>query len=370
MRPAAAAADAFRVAAGRSPDGVWCAPGRVNLLGEHTDYNDGYALPFALDLGVTAAVAVRADARLRLWSAQEGGPVDVAAGERAAGWAAYVAGALAVAAPRVGFDVWVDADLPVGSGLSSSAALTCAVVLAAAELTGAGSDRVALARLAQRAEREHAGVPVGLLDQLASLLATPGHALLVDFRATTAEPVPLDPAGAGLTLVVLDTRAPRRLADGAYAARRAECARAAGILGVPSLREADPGQVDRLPEPLRRRARHVVSENARVLAAAGLLRAGRLADVGEALSASHASLRDDYEVSCAELDAAVGAALEAGALGARMTGAGFGGAAVALVPAGRVADVGRAAADRARREGLADPRCFPVSPSVGARRLA
>jgi galactokinase len=380
--PVGRVAAAFRERTGHDPDGVWAAPGRVNLIGEHTDYNDGFVLPAAIDRVVRVAAGRSGGGRLRVWSLQAGPPADLALAEvgpgRVDGWAAYPAGvawALARAGVEVGgTDLVVDGDVPAGSGLSSSAALECATATALADLHGAGLDRPALAALARRAENEVVGVPSGVMDQMVSMLGRAGHALFLDTRSLESEQVPLGLEAAGLRLVVVDTRAGHRLVDGAYADRRAACQAAAATLGVAALRDATIDQVEAaaeaLGDPGLRRARHVVTENARVLAAVELLRAGDLDRLGPLLAASHASLRDDYEVSSPELDTAVDAAVEAGAVGARMTGAGFGGSAIALVPAdlvGRVADrVGRAFA----AAGFGPPEVATVTPSDGARRLA
>jgi galactokinase len=375
-------AAAFAERTGRDPDGVWAAPGRVNLIGEHTDYNDGFVLPAAIDRQVLAAAGRRGDGRLRLWSLQAGPPADLALAEvgpgRVEGWAAYPAGvawALGQAGVELGgADVVVDGDVPAGSGLSSSAALECATATALADLGGAGLDRVALAGLARRAENEVVGVPSGVMDQMVSMLGRAGHALFLDTRSLATEQVPLPLEAAGLCLVVLDTRAGHRLVDGAYADRRAACEAAAAVLGVPALRDATPEQVEAaaeaLGDPGLRRARHVVTENARVLEAVAWLRSGDLDRLGPLLAASHASLRDDYEVSSPELDTAVEAAVDAGAVGARMTGAGFGGSAIALVRADLAGRVGDRAAEAFAAAGFGPPEVTAVVPSDGARRLA
>jgi galactokinase len=375
-------ADAFARRTGGDPEGVWAAPGRVNLIGEHTDYNDGFVLPAAIDRLVLAAAARRDGGRLRLWSLQEEDPADLdlaAVGPGLVdGWAAYPAGvawALGQEGVEVGgADLVVDGDVPAGSGLSSSAALECATATALAELHGADLDRRALARLARRAENEVVGVPSGVMDQMVAMLGRAGHALFLDTRSLEAEQVPVPLEAAGLRLVVIDTRAGHRLVDGAYADRRAACEAAAAALGVPALRDATPEQVEaaaaELGDPGLRRARHVVTENARVLAAVELLRAGQLDRLGPLLAASHASLRDDYEVSSPELDTAVEAALAAGAVGARMTGAGFGGSAVALVPTGRVDPVTGQVQAAFAAAGFAVPEVATVTPADGARRLA
>jgi galactokinase len=374
-------AAAFAERTGRDPDGVWAAPGRVNLIGEHTDYNDGFVLPAAIDRQVLGAAGRREDGRLRLWSLQAGPPADLALAEvgpgRVEGWAAYPAGvawALGQAGVELGgADLVVDGDVPAGSGLSSSAALECATATALADLHDAGLDRAALAGLARRAENEVVGVPSGVMDQMVSMLGRAGHALFLDTRSLATEQVPLPLEAAGLCLVVIDTRAGHRLVDGAYADRRAACEAAAAVLGVPALRDATPEQVEAaaeaLGDPGLRRARHVVTENARVLEAVAWLRAGELDRLGPLLAASHASLRDDYEVSSPELDTAVAAAVDAGAVGARMTGAGFGGSAIALARADLVGRVAERAAEAFAAAGFGPPEVTAVVPSDGARRL-
>jgi galactokinase len=378
--PEAGAVRLFGERFGGAPEGVWRAPGRVNLIGEHTDYNDGFALPFAIPAGVCVAAAVRGDGRLALASRQHDPavvtvPLEALAPGGLAGWAAYPAGvawALRSAGHRVGgASLAIDADLAAGAGLSSSAALECAAGLALASLYRLGVPRPELAGLGRRAENEFVGVPCGVMDQLAVLLGQAGHALLLDCRTGSVTPVPLDAAAAGLVLLVIDTRADHELADGGYAARRRACEDAARALGVRSLRDvASVGELGRIDDPvLRRRARHVVSENRRVLDAAELLRAGQLGRVGPLLTASHASLRDDFEVSWPEADVTVEVAIEAGALGARMTGGGFGGSVIALVPADTAPVVADAVAGAFARRGWRAPAITPAQPSPGASRV-
>ncbi|RAY15450.1 galactokinase [Actinomadura craniellae] len=349
---------------------MWHAPGRVNLIGEHTDHNDGLVLPFALAQGVTAAVARRTDGVLELRSLQAAGEgVRIAAADLApgavGGWAAYPAGTAWALGFTGGASIMIDADLPRGSGLSSSAALECAVALALNDLGGLGLDRPALAEAARRAEHEFAGVPCGIMDQSAALLCSAGHALLLDCRSGLSAQVPLDLTG--LDLLVVDTGVRHALAGGEYAARRAECARAAAALGVAALRDVtDLGAaLGALTDPvLRRRVQHVVTENHRVEATAGLLRAGAAAELGALLTASHLSLRDQFEVSWPEADLVVDAALRAGARGARMVGGGFGGSVIALTAADRTARV-------RERIAAALPRAafLTAVPSPAARRL-
>ncbi len=376
-------AAAFTTATGRAPEGIWSAPGRVNLIGEHTDYNDGYVLPFALAARTAAAAARRTDGRFTVRSLQRPGPsADVKLSElqpgSLAGPTAYVAGvawALKAAGHAVeGMDIVIDGAVPAGAGLSSSAALECASALAIAELSGIRLPLAELARLAQHAENEFVGVPCGIMDQMASMLARAGHALFLDTRTGVVEHVSFDPAAHGLVLLVLDTHARHDLAESGYAERFASCAEAARVLGVTALRDVpEAGLADALARlaafpVLVRRVRHVVTENARVLATADLLRADCLAAIGPILTASHESLRADFEVSVPELDTAVSAALGAGALGARMTGGGFGGSAIALAPADAAAAVSAAAVAAARQAGYASPTVWPVVPSAGAHR--
>jgi galactokinase len=361
---------------GRAPDGVWRAPGRVNLIGEHTDYNDGLVLPFALRQGVTVAAARRDDGVFELRSRQspETATVTDPAPGSVPGWAAYAAGvvwSLRAAGHEVGgASLLIDADLPQGAGLSSSAALECAVAVALCDLYDIQVPRPELARIAQRAENDFVGMPCGIMDQSASLLCTEGHALLLDCRSGLSAQVPLDLAG--LTLLVIDTRAEHELVDGGYASRRAACEKAAQILGLPALRDVtDLAQaLDRLGDPvLRRRTQHVVTENHRVEATAGLLRAGAVAEVGALLTASHRSLRDEFEVSWPEADVAVEEAVRAGARGARMVGGGFGGSVIALVPDDRVVRVREALTGAYASRGWPEPRFLDAAPSAGAGRV-
>jgi galactokinase len=370
----------FRECYGTEPDGVWHAPGRVNFIGEHTDYNGGFALPFAISSGVVVAAAARADGIIALSSRQYPGsavtvPVAALVPGLVKGWAAYPAGmvwALNSAGYQAGgVSLAVDADLPAGAGLSSSAALESAAGLALCDLSRLTLPRTELAAIGRRAENDFVGAPTGMMDQLAVLLGEAGQALLLDCRAGTATPVPLDPAAAGLALLIIDTRVQHELTDGGYGARRRACEDAARALGVGSLRDVtDDSAASLLADPvLRRRARHVISENGRVLATAELLRAGQLPAVGPLLTASHVSLRDDFEVSWAEADAAVEAAIAAGATGARMTGGGFGGSVIALVPATIADDVAAAVTARFGRLGWRAPSITQTKPSAGARRV-
>ena len=364
---------------GREPDGAWFAPGRVNLIGG-PDYNEVFVLPFALGAGVTAAAARRSDRRIALVSRHVPGErvvldIDALEPGSVSGWAAYPAG-VAWALGQAGYlaggaDVAIDADLPAGAGLSSSAALECATALALTGLYQVPVPGRELAALARRAENEFAGVPTGIMDQIAALLGRAGHALLLDCRSGTATEVPLDPAAAGLTLLIIDTGVRRALGDGRYAQRRRACAAAASALGVRALRDLTEQDLARLADPaLTRLAGHVIAENRRVLRAAGLLRAGDQAAIGPLLTESHHSLRDRFEVSWPQADAAVAAAVEAGAAGARMTGGGFGGCVIALAPAERARQVRSAVTDRFTGNHWPAPRYLEAVPSDGARRVA
>jgi galactokinase len=395
---AARAAAAFRERFGRQPDGVWSAPGRVNVIGEHTDYNGGLCLPIALPHRTYVALATRsADEErdvVRLASAQESGTwegrlADVAPGS-VQGWAAYAVGvawALREAGHDVsGFDAVVDSCVPYGAGLSSSAALECAVAVALDEVhgLGLGSDDAGRAQLAAaciRAENEIAGAPTGGMDQAASLRCTAGHALLLDNRDGSTRHIPLDLATHGLALLVVDTRAPHQLADGQYAARRAQCHAAADALGIPTLREVEDldDALDRLGDTLpagtdvdviRRRVHHVVTDTGRVELVERLLDADEVEQVGPVLTEAHASLRDDYEVSVRELDLAVDTAIAAGALGGRMVGGGFGGSAVALVRADEVDAVAGAVASAFTDAGLTAPAFLVATADAPAGRSA
>ncbi len=361
----------------------------MNLIGEHTDYNDGFALPFAIGARICVAAGPRPDGVLALTSCQQSGPdvtvrlADLAprgsarAAEEAypAGWAAYPAGvawAMNAAGRQVGgASIAIDASLGPGAGLASSAALECAVALALADLNGLSCQRAELAVLARRAENDFVGAPTGIMDQIAVLTCQEGHALLLDCRSHRGTPVPLDPAAAGLAMTIIDTRARHELTDGGYGNRRRACEDAARALGVPALRDVDDvGVLKRIGDrTLRRRARHVITENQRVLDAVRLLRAGRIGDVGPLLTASHASLRDDFGVSWPEADAAVQAALDAGALGARMTGGGFGGSVIALMAADVAGQVRDQVSDGFARHGFAPPAFTEAVPAAGARRV-
>ena len=352
----------------------WSAPGRVNLVGEHLDYNGGPCLPIAIDRHTVVTARRRDDDQIRATSEGEevSFPLSTQPGE-VDGWAAYVAGvvwALREAGHAVpGLDLDVTSDVPRGAGLSSSAALECAVAVCVRDLAGLDVDDITLAVLAQRAENDYVGVPCGILDQAASMCGQSGHAMLLDPGGPSVEQVPAQWSRSALALLVIDTKAEHELTDGGYAARREQSEEAARLLGVEWL--ADAGEADAAgidDDVLSRRARHVVTETTRVHEVVKAMAADDWTRVGTLFTASHHSLRDDYEVSSPELDVAVEAALGAGALGARMTGAGFGGSAIALMPEDAVEAVEKACAEAFRQHGFDAPECFLVAPGRGAGR--
>ena len=405
---AEAATALFREVFEAEPDGVWYAPGRVNIIGEHTDYNGGLALPIALPHRAHLALRRREDRVVRLVSPQTREEVDVmdldtigpkgTPGE-VAHWASYIAG-VAWSLERdgfenlPGFDAALVSCVPLGGGLSSSAALECSAAVAIDEVAGLGlagtpeePDDAGRARLVTncvRTENEMAGAPTGGMDQSASLRCREGHALELDCRDGSVAHVPFDLAAEDLALLVIDTKAKHSLDDGQYGARRAACERAAQILGVELLADI---AIEDLPQALERlsstddadelikRTRHVVTEIDRTRRLVNLLQDGRplrgekLAEAGRLMDASHESLRVDYECTCPELDVAVEAARAAGAHGARMTGGGFGGSAIALVDAKTVHDVAAAVAQAYEREGFNPPAFLDAVPAAPAGRL-
>jgi galactokinase len=371
--------EALRNQTGRQPAGVWAAPGRVNLIGEHTDYNEGYVMPFALAQRVLIAAARRNDGAWSVTSLNNDSTEIFSAADLnpgMAGWQAYVAGvvwALQDAGHRVdGADLVLTSDVPEGAGLSSSAALECAVLTALADLNDLDIVGIERAKLARRSENVFVGAPTGLMDQAASTLCTAGHALFFDCRTDAAEQVLFDTNSAGLEILVLDTKTPHALVDSEYAARRASCDEAARLLGIPALRDVTDvdAALDQLPDPvLKRRVHHVVTENARVLEAADVLRAGRIADLAPLLDASHESMRDDFEITVPQVDLAVKTARAFGALGARMTGGGFGGCIIALVELGDSERIGEAIVESFGAAGYGPPVYFTAVPSAGAQRL-
>ncbi|MFF4660738.1 galactokinase [Streptomyces sp. NPDC001381] len=376
--------EAFVELYGAEPEGVWAAPGRVNLIGEHTDYNDGFVMPFALPHQALAAVSRRADGVLRLHSSDiEGGVaelrLDDLAPESDDDWTAYPAGvvwALREAGhPVTGADIHLTSTVPTGAGLSSSAALEVVVALALNDLYDLGLQRWQLARLCQRAENVYVGAPTGIMDQTASACCESGHALFLDTRDLSQKQIPLDLAAEGMRLLVVDTQVKHAHSNGEYGKRRAGCEKGAALLGVDALRDVPYAGLDaalaRLgdEEEVRRLVRHVVTEDERVERTVRLLESGDTRAIGPVLTEGHASLRDDFRVSCPELDLVVDTAVAAGALGARMTGGGFGGSAIVLADATDVDTLTKAIEEAFAAAGHPAPRVFEAVPSAGARRL-
>jgi galactokinase len=375
---------AFADAYHREPDVTWSAPGRANLIGEHTDYNDGFVLPFAITHRTVAAAACRNDGVITVGSTLAPSTVtmrvtDIAPGA-VDGWAGYPLGvAWALAGVRdlpagAGADLFIHSDVPAGAGLSSSAALVVASAAALAALWGLELSTAELAKAGHRAENEIVGAPTGVMDEYASLLGQPDAAVFLDCRSLQARSVPLPLAQAGLALVLIDTGERHAHASGGYAARRASCERGAARLGVPALRDLGLADLPRAQAALDaetfRRVRHVVTEDARVEATVADLEAGDLAAAGRQLTASHYSMRDDYEITTPALDLAVEVALSAGALGARMTGGGFGGSTITLIAADRVPQLTAAVEAAFSAAGFGGPRVSTVTPGPGAHREA
>ncbi|MEU0452178.1 galactokinase [Streptomyces sp. NPDC006129] len=377
-------AERFAELYGTAPQGVWAAPGRVNLIGEHTDYNDGFVMPFALPHTAVAAVSPREDGVLRLHSADvEGGVtelrLDDLAPESDKNWTAYPAGvvwALREADHAVtGADVHLASTVPSGAGLSSSAALEVVVALALNDLFSLGLRGWQLARLCQRAENVYVGAPVGIMDQTASACCESGHALFLDTRDLSQKQIPFDLAAEGMRLLVVDTQVKHSHSEGEYGKRRAGCEKGAALLGVDALRDVPYADLDaalaRLgdEEEVRRLVRHIVTENERVERVVSLLESGETRAIGPVLVEGHASLRDDFRISCPELDLTVDTALAAGALGARMTGGGFGGSAIVLAEEADVDAITKAVTEAFAAANFTTPRVFEAVPSPGAHRL-
>ena len=373
----------FASAFGYEPSGVWSAPGRVNLIGEHTDYNEGFVLPLAIDRRTILALGSRDDRRMRVASAFADEVVELELADLSpanlSGWSAYVFGVAWALGEHgadlravPGFDVFIDSDVPVGAGLSSSAAIESSVAVALNDVWQLGLDRRTLAQVGQLAENEAVGAPTGIMDQSASLLGEPDSAVFLDCRTLDAQVIDLGFAASGLALLIIDTGVSHSHATGGYAERRASCELGARMLTVESLRDVTVDDLSRAREVLDevtfRRVRHVVTENQRVLDTVRTLREHGPTAIGDLLDASHRSMRDDFEISVPELDLAVETAQSNGAIGARMTGGGFGGAAIALVPVDAVSRV-RVAVDGAFAEhGFAAPDTFVVNAAGGARR--
>jgi len=364
---------------GAEPDLVAAAPGRVNLIGEHIDYSDGFVLPFAIKDRTLVAARKRGDSTVRIASAQRRNKivtVDISKvkpglkGE----WERYALGVLWALGVKEGVDLLIDGHVPLGAGLSSSAALECSVATAMNHLFDLGFNLEELARLTQKAENQYVGVPCGIMDQSVSLMATQGSALLLDCRDLTTKNIPFDVASSGLELLIIDTQAHHALTDGGYAERRASCESVVAKLGISSLRELSMEQLENsrglLAETEFVRARHAVTEMKRVLECVEALSNSDFAKVGQLINQSHTSLRDDYTVSCPELDTAVEAALAAGALGSRMVGGGFGGSAIALIQASKTTETIKSVEKAFSSKGFKAPRFFTSLPSQGAELLS
>ena len=351
------------------------APGRVNLIGEHIDYSEGYVLPFAIADRTHAAIAKREDGKIQIASHQRRDrifsiSVDKVKPGSAGDWEKYVLGVIWSLGVHQGLDILIDGSVPAGAGLSSSAALECSVAVALNELLGLDKSLEDLARATQKAENDYVGMPCGIMDQSVSLMGKAGSALLLDCRDLSTESVPFNVAAAGLELLIIDTQAHHALVDGGYAERRASCESAAEKLGVKSMRvlslEKLENDRDKLTETEFMRAHHAVTEIARVLASVEALRNSDFSELGKLINASHISLRDDYTVSCPELDVAVDASNAAGALGSRMVGGGFGGSAIALIQASDVEKTKESVTEAFANHGYKKPRFFTSLPSAGA----
>ena len=375
----------FRARFDRDAAGLWSGPGRVNLIGEHTDYNDGFVFPFAINRRAVVALAPRSDRMLRVASSFTDEVVQISldelSPEAVSGWSAYplgVAWALgehgADLAAVTGFDAFIDSDVPIGAGLSSSAAIECATAVALNEVWGLGLDKRVLVRVGQLAENRVVGAPTGILDQSASLLGQADAGVFLDCQSFESEIVPLGFDDAGLELLVIDTKVSHAHATGGYADRRASCEKGAALMGVASLRGLGvddlPRAAELLDEETFRRVRHVITEDQRVLDTVRVLREQGPRAIGELLDASHVSMRDDFEITVPELDLAVEVARAAGALGARMTGGGFGGSAIALTPHTLITAVQQAVAVAFETAGFTAPDMFVVRAAAGATRLA
>ena len=364
---------------GEEPDLVAAAPGRVNLIGEHIDYSDGFVLPFAIKDRTLVAARKRNDSTVRIASAQRRNKiVTVDINQMKPGlkgeWERYALGVLWAMGIKEGVDLLIDGNVPLGAGLSSSAALECSVATAMNHLFDLGFNLEELARLTQKAENQYVGVPCGIMDQSVSLMATQGSALLLDCRDLSTKNIPFDVASNGLELLIIDTQAHHALTDGGYAERRASCESVVVKLGINSLRELSMEQLENsralLTETEYVRARHAVTEMKRVLECVDALSNSDFEKVGHLINQSHASLRDDYTVSCPELDTAVEAALYAGALGSRMVGGGFGGSAIALIQESKTTETIKVIEKAFSSKGFKAPRFFTSLPSQGAELLS
>jgi len=360
---------------GATPEIIASAPGRVNLIGEHIDYSDGYVLPFAIADRTYAAIRRRSDNLIRIASAQRKTAIITVdlkdlSPDLGGQWERYVLSVIWAMDIEQGVDVLIDGHVALGAGLSSSAALECSVATALNDLFSLGHDLESLARLTQKGENEYVGVPCGIMDQSVSLMAKNGSALLLDCRDLTSRNIPFDVASSGLELLIIDTQAHHTLTDGGYAQRRASCDGVVAKLSIRSMRELTLEMLDNsrdlISEVEFKRAHHAVTEISRTLDAVEAIESKDFSKLGQLLNASHASLRDDYDVSCPELNTAVDAALAAGALGARMVGGGFGGSAIALIKASHTQETIGTIEASFKNSSFKAPRFFTSLPSQGA----
>ena len=364
---------------GYPPEVVASAPGRVNLIGEHIDYSEGFVLPFAIDAVTKCAIAKRDDGKIRIISAQKKNEIiesnlEAIAAKQGSTWSRYIYGVIWAMEIETGLDIYIDGKVPLGAGLSSSAALECSLATALNHLFHLEKTLPELARLTQRAENDYVGVPCGIMDQSISLMARAGYGLLLDCQDLSTRHIKIDFASKSLRLLIIDTQAHHALTDGGYAKRRESCEEVAKIFSIPSLRQLSMESLlahkAKLSELQFKRARHGVSEMLRVLDAVKALEAEDFEALGQLLNQSHNSLRDDYEVSCPELDLAVDTALSSGALGARMVGGGFGGSAIALIKESDAGTISSTIERAFAKNGFKAPRFFDSLPSDGAKVIS
>jgi galactokinase len=366
----------FKEVFGYEPQGVWSAPGRANLIGEHTDYNEGFVFPFGIDKRTYVALSPRPDSLCRVSSDIDGKTyeTDLSSKPEAMDWALYPLGVAWVMREwaKSGFDAFFTSNVPVGSGLSSSAAIECAIGVALNEIWSAGRTKQQIALLGQRAENDVVGAPTGMMDQTASMLAERDSAVFLDCQSLEAKAVPLHLEERDLVVAVIDTRVAHRHSDGGYRVRRESCERGASTMGVKSLRGLSAGDLPKAQSLLSdvdfRRVRHIVTENQRVQDSIEALQSGDIPRFGQLLLASHDSMAHDFEISIEELDLAVEIAMQTGAVGARMTGGGFGGAAIAVINKDLLAALEQNCKQAFAQKGYLEPKIFAVVPSEGAKR--